>query len=312
VKRERGLALAAFITVCIVWGTTYLAIRVAVETIPPFLLTAMRFVIAGIVMLAIASMRGEKIPRDARTLGNLVVIGFLMVAVGNLAVVWAEQWVPSGLAALFVATAPFWMAIIELFRSGGERLDARGAIGMLIGFGGVAMLVTPKGAGGSYDMHFVIGALAMQLGSMSWQLGSVRGKYYLKDVPLMVSASLQMLFGGLICCIVGIVLGEPARLTFTPRTFAALAYLTVFGSIIAYSAYVYALAHIRTTKMSLYAYVNPVIAVIAGWLILHEELTWVSIAAMCVILAGVALVQTAGMRRRNLRIVPASEEKNAA
>jgi drug/metabolite transporter (DMT)-like permease len=183
---------------------------------------------------------------------------------------------------------------------------------MLIGFGGVAMLVTPKGAGGSYDMHFVIGALAMQLGSISWQLGSVRGKYYLKDVPLMVSASLQMLFGGAICGVIAILIGEPARLTFTPRTFAALAYLTVFGSIIAYSAYVYALAHIRTTKMSLYAYVNPVIAVIAGWLILHEELTWVSIAAMCVILAGVALVQTAGLRRRNLRVVPASEEKNAA
>jgi len=236
----------------------------------------------------------------------------LMVAVGNLAVVWAEQWVPSGLAALFVATAPFWMALIEMFRSGGERLDVRAAIGMFVGFAGVAMLVTPKGAGGSYDIHFVIGALVMQLGSMSWQLGSVRGKYYLKDVPLMASASLQMLFGGLICAIVGIALGEPARLSFTPRTFTALAYLTVFGSIIAYSAYVYALAHIRTTKMSLYAYVNPVIAVIAGRLILSETLTWVSVAAMCVILIGVALVQTAGMRRRNLVIAPASEEKSAA
>ncbi|HEV8659060.1 MAG TPA: EamA family transporter [Thermoanaerobaculia bacterium] len=311
-KHERGLALAAFATVCIVWGTTYLAIRIAVETIPPFLLTAMRFVIAGIVMLTIASFRGERIPRDARTLANLVLIGFLMVGIGNLAVVWAEQWVPSGLAALFVATAPFWMALIELFRSGGERLDRRAAIGMLIGFGGVAMLVTPKGAGGSYDIHFVIGALVTQLGSMAWQLGSVRGKYYLKDVPLMASASLQMLFGGLICGVAGILIGEPARLSFTPRTFAALAYLTVFGSIIAYSAYVYALAHIRTTKMSLYAYVNPVIAVIAGWLILHEELTWVSIAAMCVILVGVALVQTVGMRRRNLTVLAASEEKSAA
>src|SRR5439155_7925440 len=169
-KHERGLALAAFITVCVVWGTTYLAIRVAVETIPPFLLTAMRFVIAGIVMLTIARIRGERIPRDPRTLGNLVVIGVLMVAVGNLAVVWAEQWVPSGLAALFVATAPFWMALIEMFRSGGERLDVRAAIGMFVGFAGVAMLVTPKGAGGSYDIHFVIGALVMQLGSMSWQL----------------------------------------------------------------------------------------------------------------------------------------------
>jgi len=234
-----------------------------------------------------------------------------MVGVGNLAVVWAEQWVPSGLAALFVATAPFWMALIELFRTGGERVDARAAIGMLMGFAGVAMLVTPKGAGGAYDVHFVVGALVMQLGSLAWQLGSVRSKYYLKDVPLLASASLQMLFGGIIVGTVGLLIGEPARLRFTPRTFAALAYLTIFGSIIAYSAYVYALAHMRTSQSSLYAYVNPVVAVVLGWLILHESLTWLSIVAMCVILAGVALVQTAGMRRRNLPVPTASEEQAA-
>ncbi|HEX9161603.1 MAG TPA: EamA family transporter [Thermoanaerobaculia bacterium] len=311
-KHERGLALAAFVTVCLVWGTTYLAIRIAVETIPPFLLTAMRFITAGTVMLAIARARGERIPTKRSTLLNLAVIGFLMIAVGNVAVVWAEQWVPSGLAALFVASAPFWMAILEMFRTGGERIDARAAIGMLIGFGGVALLVTPQGAAGAWDIHFVLGAIVMQLGSIGWQLGSLRGKYYLKDVPLLASASLQMLFGGLIVGAIGLIAGEPARLHFTPRTFGALAYLTIFGSIIAYSAYVYALAHMRTTKMSLYAYINPVVAVILGWLILHEQLTWVSILSMCVILAGVALVQTAGTKRRNLATPPASEEMNAA
>jgi drug/metabolite transporter (DMT)-like permease len=172
--------------------------------------------------------------------------------------------------------------------------------------------VTPQGAAGAWDIHFVLGAIVMQLGSIGWQLGSLRGKYYIKDVPLLASASLQMLFGGLIVGAIGLIAGEPARLHFTPRTFAALAYLTIFGSIIAYSAYVYALAHMRTTKMSLYAYINPVVAVILGWLILHEQLTWVSILSMCVILAGVALVQTAGTRRRNLATPPASEEMNAA
>ena len=310
-KHERALAITAFTIVCLVWGTTYLAIRVAVETIPPLLLTSIRFVIAGIVMLVIARLRGQRIPTRRSTLANLAFVGFLMVGVGNLAVVWAEQWVPSGLAALFVATAPFWMALMEMFRTGGERLDKRGALGMFIGFVGVALLVTPKGAGGSYDMHFVLGALAIQFGSMAWQLGSVRGKYYLKDVPLLASASLQMLFGGIIVGIVGLLLGEPARLSFTPRTFWALAYLTIFGSIIAYSAYVYALAHMRTTQSSLYAYVNPVVAVILGWLILGEQLNWLSIVAMVVILGGVALVQTAGMRRRNLAVAPASQEKAA-
>jgi drug/metabolite transporter (DMT)-like permease len=311
VTRERGLALTAFAIVCVVWGTTYLAIRVAVETIPPLLLTSMRFVIAGLVMFAIARFRGEQIPRRGSTIANLVLVGVLMVCVGNLAVVWAEQWVPSGLAALFVGTAPFWMALIELFRTGGERADARSVVGMLIGFAGVAMLVTPKGAGGAYDVHFIVGALVMQLGSLAWQLGSVRGKYYLKEVPLLMSASLQMLFGGILVGIVGLLIGEPSRLTFTPRTFFALAYLTIFGSIIAYSAYVYALAHMRTSQSSLYAYVNPVVAVILGWLILHEELTWLSVVAMCVILAGVALVQTAGMRRRRLPVPAASQDQAA-
>ncbi len=308
-RGERGLALAAFLTVCLVWGTTYLAIRVAVETIPPLLLTAMRFIVAGLVMLAVARARGERIPTKRATLANLVVVGFLMVCVGNLAVVWAEQWVPSGLAALFVASSPFWMALIELFRTGGERVDVRSGTGMLIGFAGVAMLVTPKGAGGAFDVHFVVGALVMQLGSLAWNLGSIRSKYHLQDVPLLASASLQMLFGGLIVGIAGIALGEPARLHFTARTFAALAYLTIFGSIIAYSAYIYALAHMPTSQASLYAYVNPVVAVILGWLILHENLTWVSIVAMCVILAGVALVQTAGIRRRNLALAAASDER---
>ncbi|MGZ5477255.1 MAG: EamA family transporter, partial [Thermoanaerobaculia bacterium] len=131
-KHERALAITAFTIVCVVWGTTYLAIRVAVETIPPLLLTSIRFVIAGVVILGIARLRGERIPTRRSTLANLAFVGFLMVGVGNLAVVWAEQWVPSGLAALFVATAPFWMALMEMFRTGGERLDKRGALGMLI------------------------------------------------------------------------------------------------------------------------------------------------------------------------------------
>jgi drug/metabolite transporter (DMT)-like permease len=310
-KHERSLAIAAFLTVCIVWGTTYLAIRVAIETIPPFALTSIRFVIAGAVMAAIAVWRGERLPRDRATLLNLALVGFLMVGVGNLAVVWAEQWVPSGLAALFVSTAPFWMVVIEAFRPHGERIDLRAGIGILIGFAGVALLVTPGGAGPSWNLAFIAGALAIQIGDIAWQLGSIRGKYHLKHVPLLASASLQMLLGGLIVGAISLAIGEPARFAINLRTFAALAYLTLFGSIIAYSAYVYALAKLRTTKVSLYAYVNPVVAVILGWLILDEALTAISIVAMITILVGVALVQTAG---KKAAAVPAvvQPEKNAA
>lgn len=311
-KHERAWAWAAFAVVCVVWGTTYLFIRIALESIPPLLLTGTRFTAAGLIMLAVAKLRGERVPLDLRTLANLTFVGFLMVGVGNLGVVWAEQWVPSGMAALFVATAPFWMAIIEAFRRGGERVDLRGGIGMLIGFIGVAMLVTPGGSGGTLSSMFLLGALAIQLGGLAWQYGSAHAKYKMKRVPLMSSSALQMLSGGIIVSIVGLALGEGSRFALTPRTFGALAYLTLFGSVLAYSAYVFALAHMRTTVTSLYAYVNPVVAVFLGWLVLSEPLTWVSVVAMVVILAGVALVQSAGWGKKAAVVTPAEAERKAA
>ena len=311
-KHEKAVAYVAFAIVCIVWGTTYLFIRIALETIPPLLLTATRFVIAGLIMMVVARLRGETIPRDRRTLANLALVGLLMVGVGNLSVVWAEQWVPSGLAALLVATAPFWMAIIEAFRSGGERVDLRGGIGLLIGFAGVAMLVTPRGSGGAWSVGFLLGALAIQIGGMCWQLGSAHGKYNLGHVPLLASSALQMLFGGVIVGIVGFAIGEAPQYSLTPRTLGALVYLTLFGSVIAFSAYVFALAHMRTTHTSLYAYVNPVVAVFLGWLVLDEPLTWFSVLAMVVILAGVALVQTSGGKRASVTAVPSEAKKAAA
>lgn len=292
-SRDRALAYIAFAIVCTVWGTTYLAIRIAVETIPPLLLTAARFVTAGVLLFVVAHLRGDRAPRDRRTLLNIVAVGVLMVGLGNLSVVWAEQWVPSGLAALFVATAPFWVAIIELVSRSGEEIGVRRGAGMLIGFLGVAMLVTPRGAAGAFDIHFVLGALAIQAGCVAWQSGTLYGKRALSKVPPLMSSALQMLSGGLVVLIAGVAMGEVPRFHLTPRTFWALAYLTFFGSVLTYTAYVYALKALRMTTMSLYAYINPVVAVILGWLILGEQLTWVSIAAMCIILAGVALVQSA-------------------
>jgi drug/metabolite transporter (DMT)-like permease len=311
-KHDKFWAYIAFATVCVVWGTTYLGIAIAIETIPPLLMTGTRFTIAGLLLLAFAKFRGDKIPTDRKTLGSLAFIGFLMVAVGNLAVVWAEKWVPSGMAALFVATAPFWMAILELFRPNGERVTLRSGIGMFVGFLGVAMLVTPGGSGGTLSLMFLLGALAIQVGSLGWQYGSAHAKYKMKHVPLMSSSALQMLSGGIMVSLVGLAIGEAPRFALTPRTLGALAYLTVFGSIIAYSAYVFALAHMRTTVTSLYAYVNPMVAVFLGWLILAEPLTWVSVLAMVVILAGVALVQTAGWGKKPVAVTPAEPVKKAA
>jgi drug/metabolite transporter (DMT)-like permease len=309
-KPARALAWTAFAIVCVVWGTTYLAIRIALDTIPPLLLTGLRFTAAGLIMMLIASLRREKLPRDWRTLTHLALIGFLMVSIGNLAVVWAEQWVPSGLAALLVATAPFWMVLIEAARRGGERVGLRGLVGMAAGFAGVALLVTP-GVSGAWSVGFVLGALAIQIGGICWQLGSAHGKYNLKHVPLLASSALQMFFGGAIVTVAGLAAGETARISFTARSLGALIYLTLFGSILAYSAYVYALAHMRTTHVSLYAYVNPVVAVFLGWLILDEPLTPLSVLAMVVILGSVAVVQSASWKRAASPAAAVDEQRAA-
>lgn len=312
-KSDRALAYAAFAVVCTVWGTTYLAIRVAVETIPPMLLTSVRYLVAGGILFAISRLRGDVLPTGRRVLANVSLVGILMVAGGNFSVIWAEQWVPSGIAALLVATSPFWAAIMEMRRAGGERISLRKAGGMIVGFLGVAMLVTPGGANGSFDRHVLLGALAIQLGAVAWQYGTLRGKHHLGGVAPLMSSALQMLVGGSVIGVIGLASGEVQRFALTPRTFAALAYLTFFGSVLAYTSYVYALKHMKTTTMSLYAYVNPLIAVLVGWLILSEKLNWLSITAMCVILSGVALVQTgSGRRQRHFTMAGGVATKKAA
>lgn len=296
-KHERAIAYVSFATVCIVWGTTYLFIRIAVETVPPLLLTACRYVGAGVILLLIGALRGDRIPRDGRTLREILAVGVLLVGVGNLSVVWAEQWVPSGIAALLVATAPFWATLFEAFRSGGERVQRLRLGGMLLGFVGVALLVTPGGAGGAFDHRFVLGAIAIQVGCVGWQYGTSRGKYNLAHVPPILSSGLQALFGGAVVGATGLALGELPRFHVTTRTLVALLYLMIFGSVIAFTAYIYAMRALRVTTLSLYSYVNPVVAVILGWIVLNERLTWVSITAMAVILAGVALVQSGSVFR---------------
>jgi drug/metabolite transporter (DMT)-like permease len=313
-KRDRALAIAAFLTVCVVWGTTYLGIRVAVESIPPVLLTGIRYTVAGVVMLAVMRIRGERIPRHPRTLADIAIVAVLLIGGGNLALVWAEQWVPSGLAALLVATSPFWAAILEAMRRDGERISLLRLSGMIVGFAGVALLVTPGGANGAFGSRFLLGALIIQIGVIAWQGGSVHAKRTLSNVPPLMSAALQSLIGGVLLDVIGLGIGEAGSFHPTARSLVALAHLTVFGSIIAYSAYTYALAHIRLTTMPLYAYVNPIVAVILGWLVLGERLTGISIAAMAVILSGMALVQIGGRRAaKPVAIIARGEEqKNAA
>jgi drug/metabolite transporter (DMT)-like permease len=295
---EKRLAYLAWVSVCLIWGTTYLAIRVALETIPPALIGGIRYTIAGVALAAVLWLRGVQFPAR-RHWGGLALLGALMIVVGNGFVIWAEQWVPSGISAVVIGSAPFWMAGIEALSPRGERLSLRIAAGLCAGFCGIVLLVWPElTAGGAGGRRFVIGVIALQLACIGWSIGSAYSKRHaLQDNPL-ASSALQMLFGGLMMLLLASARGEWSAVSFTAKTASAELYLIVFGSITAYSAYVYALKHLAVSTVSLYAYVNPVIAVFLGTVLLDEPFSPRVIAAAALVFLGIAIVRGVGTREQ--------------
>jgi drug/metabolite transporter (DMT)-like permease len=279
-------------SVCIVWGTTYLAIRIALESIPPALVGGLRFTVAGIVLAFVLWLRGVRLPPRAHW-PALALLGTLMLAIGNGLVVWAEQWVPSGIAAVVIASTPFWMATTEAAIPGGERFSRRTLAGMSIGFTGILLLVWPDlVAGGAFGRQFVFGMIALQLAEIGWSLGTSFSKRHARHENALSASALQMLFGGIVMLIVATIAGEWSELAFTPRALAAEIYLIVFGSFAGYSAYIYALKHLPVSTVSLYAYVNPLIAVGLGTLLLDEPLDARIGAASALVLVGIAVVRS--------------------
>lgn len=289
--RSTRLAYAAWIAVCLIWGTTYLAIRVALETIPPALIGGLRFVIAGLVLAAVLAARGERLPGREHWRG-LMLVGVLLIGVGNGMVVVAEQWVPSGIAAVVIATTPFWMATVEAWIPGGERFSRRTLSGMSIGFAGILLLLWPDlTAGGSLGRQFLIGLIALQLAEIGWSIGTSYSKRHSKEMNALGAAALQMCFGGAAMLIIGIARGEWTALSFTPRSAAAEIYLIVAGSLVAFPAYIYALKHLPVSTVALYSYINPVIAVVLGALLLGEPFGVRIVLASALVLMGVAVVR---------------------
>jgi drug/metabolite transporter (DMT)-like permease len=290
--REKLGAYGAWAAVCFFWGTTYLAIRVGLETFPPMLFAGLRFLIAGgVLFFVMARQQNARLPQGREWL-DLSVVGLLLLGIGNGAVVWAELWVPSGLAALLVATSPFWVVGIERLRRDGERVGARGLVGMLVGFAGLALLVGPQLFGAELNGYFLLGALLIQVGCLTWSAGSVYAKQRPTGVQPLMAAAVQMLIAGVALTLVGTATGEWWRMGFSGRGVGALAYLIVFGSIVAYSSYTYAVQKLPLSLVTTYSYINPVIALLLGWLALGEALGWREAGAALVILLGVALVKT--------------------
>ncbi|HEX6059235.1 MAG TPA: drug/metabolite exporter YedA [Gemmatimonadaceae bacterium] len=290
---SRARILAAFAAVYVVWGSTYLAIRIAIDTMPPFLMAGVRFLVAGGLLYAWARSRGAPAPTRRQWITAAIVGGFLLLG-GNGGVVWAEQRVASGVAALLVATVPLWVVMLEWLR-GGTRPGLGTTAGVVLGLAGLAILVEPGSllGGGRID---TLGALVLVGASLSWSIGSLYSRRHKSgDTPLLGSAT-QMLMGGALLVVFSLVTGDAARLDLAGVTLAsmlALVYLIAFGSLVGYTAYIWLLGVVAPSRVATYAYVNPVVAVFLGWLILDEPVTSRVLLAAGVIVAAVALITTA-------------------
>ena len=286
ISRSAWLALAI---VYVVWGSTYLGIDLAVRTMPPFLMASVRFLIAGPLLYAWATRRGDRSDRPtARHWLSAFLIAAPMLAIGNAAVGWAEQTIDTGTASLIIASVPLWMALLDrVFYA--QRLARTIVIGLVVGFGGVGLLVAPGGPGGGASRA----AIVLVFSSLAWALGSLYSRQAPQPQRPLVAAAMQMTAGGLILAVVSAASGEASGFHVSQvslESWLGLAYLVVAGSLVAYTAYMWLLREVPTSLVGTYAYVNPVVAVLLGTVILGEPLTWRTLVGGGVILASVALI----------------------
>lgn len=281
-----GTLVLAFGTLYLVWGSTYLAIRFAIETIPPFTMAGIRFLVAGTLLLGWARLRGVP-AATGREWRAATVVGALLLLGGNGAVVWAEQWVPSGLTAVLVATVPLWMVLADWLWAGNPRPGAGAWAGIAGGLAGVWILVGDDAVRG-LEGPVLAGALVVILGSLSWAFGSILSRGLALPASPRMSTALQMLSGGALLSAAGLVTGEWGRwdpAATSPGSLVALGYLILFGGVVAYGTYVWLLRVAPAGRVATYAYVNPVVALFLGWLLAGEPLTARTLAG-----AGVTLV----------------------
>ncbi len=297
-RRYRLLLILSLTAVYTIWGSTYLAIRFAIETLPPFTMAGVRFMTAGAILYVIARLRGEGNP-EPRHWASAALVGTLLLVGGNGGVVWAETRIDSGLAALLLTTQPFWIVLMAWMMKGGTRPSIRTVGGMALGFAGVCLLIAP-GAGGAMHVD-PLGALVVTLAAISWAGGSILSlKFPLPATPILSTAT-QMLTGGAVLSLVAVATGEPAR--FDPSKISlhslfALAYLILFGAIVAYTAFVWLIQNASPALVSTYSYVNPLVAVFLGWALGGEMVSSRIVLAATVIVAGVAMVTLAARKRK--------------
>ncbi|MEK7224039.1 MAG: EamA family transporter [Pseudomonadota bacterium] len=283
----RWKVIIAFTAVYIIWGSTYLAIRVGVQQLPPALFAGARFVTAGILLALYARLSGQKFPTHLREWRTIAITALFMLVGANGLVVWGEQWVPSNQAALIVATTALWLAGFGTLGAHGQKLGPRTVLGLAVGFFGAAMLLLPENG---FTLDHLWAQLAVLAACPLWAAGSMVAKRgHLTTPPLMVAA-LQSLVAGIVFCGFGFSTGEAVRWSWSPQAMAALVYLIIFGSCFAYAAYIWLLHEVSPAALGTYAYINPLVAVVLGWLVLRETLSATQMAGTVVIIIGVMLV----------------------
>jgi len=303
-SRSHLRAYLALGAVCFFWGTTYLGIRIALEWLHPLQLMSLRYLISGAVMLAVAFATNVRLPAR-RELLHTSLFGVVTIGIGTGSLAFAELWIPSGLAALIVSMQPFWMVSIEAAIPGGECLHAPTILGMLVGVVGTALLVGPGAAHEGLNGPVLRGFLLLQIGCCGWSLGSILHRRQTTTAHPFVSAALQQMATGLFFLAPAIVVLRSHPVAWSWRGAAAILYLAVFGGIVGYSAYIYALSNLPVPVVSIYTYINPIVALWLGWLFYRETIGPREIIAMMVIFAGVALV------RRFSRVAPAKPAATA-
>jgi drug/metabolite transporter (DMT)-like permease len=296
---SRFAVILAFGLVYLFWGSTYLAIDIAVQSIPPALMCGVRFSIAGVVMLGACALTGHKVRYSARQIALSAVVGILLLMGGNLTLSWAEETVPSGLAALIIAITPLWFLVLDSLLLGHHRISGRGKAGLGLGIVGLFVLFWPElHATSSLGRSELWRSLALLGGSFSWALGSVLSKRWQSGMDVFSGTAWQVTAAGVANFLWALGAGDFSRVTWTTRGVSAVLYLVVCGSWIGYTAYIWLLEHVPTSKVSTYAYVNPVVAVFLGWLVLHERVDRFIAMGSVVVVLSVILVTSAKVKEK--------------
>lgn len=282
-------ALIAWIAICFIWGTTYLAIRIGVTDLPPMLFAGFRWIIASMILIPVLMLTGKRLPVKSDLI-HLAIVGIALLGFGNGLVVTAEQSLPSGLTALLITTLPFWMVGFESLKKKGPKLNYLIVIGLILGLSGVTTIFGVDFSAWLSTKN-ILGVLALTGSVIAWSLGSIYSKYHKVSVHPLMGAAVQMLIAGLAQTALGTALGEFSWFHFTQNGMLAMAYLIVVGAIFGYASYIYAISELPLSFVSTYAYINPVIALILGWYVLNEELTINLLFAVILIFSGVILVR---------------------